>query len=204
MQLTTEPDRSKSPAEQDLRQFQDASVWTCCRLTNKRLRVPIVSDCKGNLLNKESVLEWLLTPEREDFNQEQIEQFAHIKRLNDVVDLNGIQETEKGFRCEFSGDILGGKNVKFIYLTSCGDVLPKSSLELSAKIKQCPQCEKPYEELGVITINPSSQELEVLDDRIHKLEKMNVHHNGKVKSKKRKRATKMDDEGNMKKSKGSK
>ncbi|GAV56092.1 hypothetical protein ZYGR_0AZ02640 [Zygosaccharomyces rouxii] len=203
LQLAAETDRSKSPAEQELRQFQDASIWTCCRLTNKRLRLPLVSDFKGNLLNKESVLEWLLTPEREDFNQEQIRQFSHIKKLNDVIDLKGIRETKDGFQCEFSGDELGKTNVKFIYLTNCGDVLPKSSLELSTKKKHCPKCESPYEDLDVITLNPSSYELESLQQRMHKLEELNLHHNGKTRSKKRKKRTTSTKQGNIKRPKNS-
>lgn len=165
--------------------------------------MPLVSDFKGNLLNKESVLEWLLTPEREDFNQEQIKQFAHIKRLNDVVDLKGIQETENGFQCEFSGDELGKTNVKFIYLTLCGDVLPKSSLGLSTKKNHCPKCESPYEDLDVITLNPSNRELESLQERMHKLEELNLHHNGKTRSKKRKRTAKSAEHNNTKRPKDS-
>lgn len=199
-----EPDRSKSPAEQDLRQFQNTSLWTCCKLTNKKLRLPLSSDFKGNLLNKESVLEWLLKPKGEDSNHEQIRQFSHIKKLNDVVDLKGMEETkEGGLQCEFSGDELGKTNVKFIYLTGCGDVLPKSSLGLTTKKKHCPKCDSPYEDIDIITINPSSQELELLQERMHKLQELNLHHNGKTRSLKKKKRTKSSGQMNVKRLKNS-
>lgn len=163
--------------------------------------MPLSSDFKGNLLNKESVLEWLLTPEREDFNEEQIKHFSHIKKLNDIVDLKGLRETSEGFQCEFSGDELGKANVKFIYLTNCGDVLPKSSLGLGTQRNRCPKCESPYTDLDVIALNPSKYELGLLQERMHKLEEMNLHHNGKMRS--RKKRTRCTDQNTAKRSKKS-
>lgn len=157
-----------------------------------------MGDSKGHLLNKESVLEWLLTPKREDFNEQQIEQFAHIKKLNDVVDLHGLQELDDGLLCEFSGEVLGNTSVRFAYMSTCGDVIPKTSLTLLAEM-QCPKCNIPFQKQDIITVNPSTQELEALERRIKRLDELGVYHNGKPKSIKRKKANEKQPEGKLKK-----
>lgn len=157
-----------------------------------------MSDSKGYLLNKESVLEWLLTPKREDFNEQQIEQFAHIKKLNDVVDLHGLQELNDGLLCEFSGEILGNTSDRFAYLNTCGDVVPKASLTLLTEM-QCPKCNIPFQKQDIITLNPSTQELEALERRIKRLDELGVYHNGKLKSMKRKKTNEKQPGGKLKK-----
>ncbi|AQZ15819.1 (Zrou_YGOB_Anc_8.869) [Zygosaccharomyces parabailii] len=198
LKLDPAKDNSQSTAGQDLREFRETSLWKCCRLTNKRLRLPVVSDSRGHLLNKESVLEWLLTPKREDFNEEQIEQFAHIKKLNDVVNLHGLQELDDGLLCEFSGEILGNTSVRFAYLNTCGDVVPKTSLTLLTEM-QCPKCNIAFQKQDIITLNPSAQELEALERRIKRLDELGVHHNGKPKSTKRMKTNENHAEGKLKK-----
>lgn len=138
-----------------------------------------------------------MTPEREDFSDEQIEQFAHIRKLNDVVDLRGLQERDDYLFCEFSGDALGKTNVKFAYISTCGDVLPRRSLNLLSETR-CPKCDKSFEELDVITLNPADSELEMLKGRMRKLDELRIHHDGKSKAKRRKKVYEARPEGSIK------
>lgn len=184
--------------DDDLRNFKAASEWKFCKLSNKRLRLPIVSDYKGHLFNKEAILEWLLTPGREDYSQDQISNFAHIRRLDDVVELRNLKEIEsaetkdrakesRSIVCEYGEGTFGKCSIKFVYIVNCGDVLPVSSLQMVNQ-KTCPKCGVSYKDLDVIILNPSSSdEIQKLADRHKELMVSNKHHNGKEKRLKRAR-----------------
>lgn len=175
------------------------SKWKYCKLSNKRLQLPIVSDYKGNLFNKEAILEWLLTPGREDYSNDQIKNFSHIKKLDDVIELRNLKEiesTDEGHNsgstivCEYGEGVFGKSVTQFIYLATCDDVLPVKALDLVNK-KICPKCGIPYQTLDVIMIYPPGlNDVKRLEDRHEMLRKANKHHNGRKKKLKRKRESK--------------
>lgn len=182
-------DTGHSARDDNMAEFKGVSEWKCCRLSNKKLQLPIVSDCKGHLFNKEAILEWLLTPGREDYSQVQISQFSHIRKLDDVVELRGLKEQGDSLICEYGDNIVGETGAKLIYLVPCGDMLPNSSLQVLEK-KFCPKCGESFQESDVIMINPSSpMVIESLKDRAVKLQQQMKHHNGKPRRKPKRKTT---------------
>ncbi|QLQ81783.1 hypothetical protein HG537_0G00370 [Torulaspora globosa] len=159
-------------------------MWKYCRLSNKKLQLPIMSDYKGHLFNKEAILEWLLTPGREDYTDAQIAEFSHIKRLDDVVELHGVEERADTLKCQYGDIALGETNAKLVYVVPCGDVLPRQALSGG----RCPQCGASYRESDIITINPTSAKTtKSLQDRMATLHQEMRHHNGKLRKPKRNR-----------------
>lgn len=176
-------DTGHSASDDDVGQFKGDSQAKYCRLSNRRLQLPIVSDYMGHLYNKEAVLEWLLTPGREDYTAAQVAQFSHIRRLDDVVELQNLTQQGESLRCESGDVLLGDAAARLVYLVPCGDVVPKPML---LEDHRCPKCGANYQD--VVTINPSSAKvIESLKLRIARLQQQMKHHNGKPrKSKPRK------------------
>lgn len=184
-------DVGHSAKDDDRNEFLRTSQWECCRLSNKKLELPIVSDYKGHLFNKEAILEWLLTPDREDYSQNQIEKFSHIRKLDDVVELRNlsqVSDSHEGFslRCDYNDTKLGQSASRLVYLVPCGDVLPVTSLSISSS-RRCPKCDQQYQELDVITINPSAKDALALEKRMQKIKDTRHHNNSTRKRLKRKR-----------------
>ncbi|SCU83084.1 LANO_0B08284g1_1 [Lachancea nothofagi CBS 11611] len=177
---------SKKLQNSDSRNFDSDSKWAVDRLTSLPLRLPLVSDYQGNLLNKESVLEWLLTPDKEDYTEEQVRLFGHIKTLKDVVELHNIifdqpKHRSPSLRCDVGDEILGKSSGKLAYLAQCGHVLPRRMLGF-----ECPVCGIAHSATDIITLNPSYDELSILQARMDELEHKGLTHSGRTaKSKKR-------------------
>lgn len=174
-------DVGHSAKDDDRQAFLKASQWKYCRLSNKRLELPVVSDYKGHLFTKEAILEWLLTPDREDYNEDQVTRFSHIQKLNDVVELRnlsqvGSNEGDYPLKCDYDETILGRSASRMVYLVPCGDVLPSTALKVSATMR-CPKCDHQFTNTNVITINPSLKDAQAQEDRIEKI-KDTHHHNG--------------------------
>lgn len=193
-----------SAKDDDRQGFTRASQWECCRLTNKRLELPIVSDYKGHLFNKEAILEWLLTPDREDYSPDQVARFSHIRRLDDVVELRNLRQVGTGsgdssLRCDYDDATLGQSASRLVYLVPCGDVLPSTSLRVSPS-SRCPKCDRPYQESDVITINPPAKDAQALEKRMQELRETQ-HHNGNPRKKRPKRKRPNEPETRAKKMK---
>lgn len=187
--IISSKDESSAVNDHHGKEFDALSRWTTCRLSNKPLRLPIVSDYKGNLLNKEAVLEWLLTPEKEDYSGQQIEMFKHIKSLKDIVDLGNVVDGKSSvLKCEVGDEVFGKSTTQFEYIASCGHVLPHKLLEQTSVDKRCPVCDGPYSEIDIVTINPCfEEEHNKLEQRARRLRSQGVAHNCKKISVGRKR-----------------
>ncbi|QLL34664.1 hypothetical protein HG536_0H00390 [Torulaspora globosa] len=149
-----------------------------------------MSDYKGHLFNKEAILEWLLTPGREDYTKAQIAKFSHIRRLDDVVELHGVKEHANTLKCEYGDVALGEASAKLVYLVPCGDVLPRQVLSDG----RCPQCGASYQETDVIAINSSSAKvIKSLKDRMTRLQQEMRHHNGKLRRKLKPKPERMEE-----------
>ncbi|SCU86170.1 LADA_0D12750g1_1 [Lachancea dasiensis] len=174
--------------------FDTASKWSVCRLTSLPLQLPLVSDYQGNIFNKESVLEWLLTPDREDYTADQIRLFAHIKSLKDVVELhNMIPEAPDGgkaaLRCDVGDEIWGKSSGSFAYVTDCGHVLPLRMLR-----QDCPVCNVKCSDSNIIVLNPKPDQLSTLESRMRELRQKGLTHSGKPLKTKKRRAKKGENE----------
>ncbi|CCK71416.1 uncharacterized protein KNAG_0G03590 [Huiozyma naganishii CBS 8797] len=193
LKLSLDPEVKRSKIETN--EFNSVSRWKVCRVTNTPLRLPIVSDYKGYLYNKESILEWMLaSPSKGCYSTSQIKQLSHIKRIHDVVELANLDEVKTAsgifLRCNFGDDILGDDmKSTFVYVVPCGDVLPRITTELSSsndKSMKCPQCMTPCSKENIIPINPqATQDIQRLKDRYQRLSRDNLYHDGTAKKRKK-------------------
>lgn len=163
--------------------------WTTCHLSNKPLAIPIVSDYKGNLYNKDSILEYILYPDTISTNQKQLVEY--IKSLKDIVELK-IQtgnDNNAEFICPITGNVIGSNGITYVYLVSCGDVFAEKCLrEVNGDDRNCPVCNQQYEDQDVIVLNPiSKKSIEHLEDRIQLLISRNLTHSMKKQKKQKKR-----------------
>ncbi|CCE62639.1 hypothetical protein TPHA_0C04910 [Tetrapisispora phaffii CBS 4417] len=189
------------PKDDDTKEYIKQSRWNYCALkSNEFLTLPLVSDYRGNLYNKTSILEWLLEKDKQKaYSAQQIDKFKHIKRLNDIVQLNGLTETvsdenenRRVIKCDFGDDVFIGTlnpnsnatnaQKNFVYISPCGDVMQRNALGLMKKSeRKCPSCLNVYKSTDIIPINSEDpQMLKVLEDRMTTLKKQNIYHNGKA------------------------
>ncbi|CDK30004.1 unnamed protein product [Kuraishia capsulata CBS 1993] len=155
----TLPSRSEILGKPRKREKKPTNYWRFDRLTKKRLMPPIVADSRGNMFNKETVLEMLLNGER----------MTHLRGIKDVTQLNfQINPKTGNLQCPIT---LKDQNVEnpdpFVFLP-CGDVMSKKIVDelLLSKGKgdtelKCPVCDKPTRDTGVIQINSDTGKLKV-------------------------------------------
>lgn len=113
-----------------------------CPISHKPLVRPIVSDCVGNLYNKDAILEFLIPgDDAEDINSKaDTEEIlcGRVKGLRDVVELKFEVDTERedhpgkhvnreGWICPVTAKQLG-PNVKSVYLVPCGHVFSEEAI----------------------------------------------------------------------------
>jgi hypothetical protein len=147
-------------------QQYNSERWRTCQLTNRKLQVPVVSDYKGLLYNKEAILEYLVDPMK--YSEKQKELVKHIQGLKDVVEVK-----LNGFECPITGNELGTSGLKYVYLVKCGDMFAEKCLKLT---KECPVCGDNYVEDDIIILNPVEQDLQLLQKRMDKLRSDGLTH----------------------------
>lgn len=178
---------------------QSEYCWTNCRLSGQPLKPPLFSDYKGNLFNKEAILEWLLVkPEykAEEYTQVMIDAFSHIRLRKDVVEITNLRRLENGaIGITLSAidsdttDLVLGVRRKSAYIDICGHVNTLNSLD---KNTECFLCGAHYGPSNVVIINPSDPEdIERLEKRYQSLVDQKLSHSrkAKAKSKTKKRKT---------------
>ncbi|AEY95860.1 FADL356C-Ap [Eremothecium gossypii FDAG1] len=171
-------------ADDNVQEYNWQSQWTSCRLSGKPLQLPVVGDCKGNIINKEALLEWLLDRQERGAGKPRPE-FRHLRRRADTVELhNLVAEGDAGIlRCPVGDATLGQSKGRFVYLASCGDVMPQ---KLQQQVSQCAVCGKAYDPLDVVLINPrAADEHAALRDRMRVLVERGLSHSGKPLPKKK-------------------
>ncbi|ANB13708.1 hypothetical protein AWJ20_4651 [Sugiyamaella lignohabitans] len=171
------------------KQLNSRDLWTACALSGKLLRDPIVSDYKGRLYNKESILEYLLTPEK--FGASQRAKVTYITGIKDIVELKITRESKsQTWICPLTEkDIVKeSASQRFVYIAECGHLMTEkairqmtmvdnakdhgngtangSSAESSLnhgdrdnKKEYCPVCDTEYIPVNLVTVNPSIPEL---------------------------------------------
>ncbi|EGV62666.1 Replication termination factor 2 [Yamadazyma tenuis] len=142
-----------------------------CVLSHKSLvDEKVVGDSKGNMILKQSILEFLL-----EKTYKTNQSFAHLKSLNDVLDINPVFEHGQ-LVCPVSKSSL-----TFVYLRTCGCVLDHKLITKLVELKslKCPACQTPYEEVDVVVINPGSQDAEANEEHLKLLSSQGLHHTKK-------------------------
>nr|CAG4641902.1 EOG090X0ACT [Eurycercus lamellatus] len=145
--------------------------WRLCASTQEPLRAPIVACELGRLFNRESVLEILLDKARAP------DCGRHLRNLKDVKSLvltpnpsfqkyankgdayDDLQAAE--FICPVLGVEMNGK-FKFCFIWTCGCVMSERSLK-EIKTTVCHKCQQPFKEEDVIVMNPSEEELAIME-----------------------------------------
>ncbi|KAL2860909.1 uncharacterized protein BJX67DRAFT_386231 [Aspergillus lucknowensis] len=172
-ELVREAARTPSTAQvkEAQRELQE-HFWSTCPLSHKPLQRPIVSDCAGNLYNKDAILQFLLPGDEADgiSSKADCEEIlaGRVKGLRDVVELKFVVDTEReghpsarhekreGWICPVTAKQLG-PGVKSVYLVPCGHVFSEEAIR-QLKGDKCLQCDEPYAEENVITILPVKED----------------------------------------------
>lgn len=126
--------------------------WSNCPLSNRKLHTPIVSDCIGNLYNRESILRFLLPGDEVEGigSKAECEKLlgGRVKSLRDVVDVKfevqdgdsaDAKNNEKIGTNATNGDVQErfvcpitfkelGPNVKCVYLVPCGHAFSEEAI----------------------------------------------------------------------------
>lgn len=144
-ELVREAARNPSTAQvKEAQREQQEHSWTTCPISHNQLMRPIVSDCVGNLYNKDAILRFLLPGDETDgiSSKADCEEIlcGRVKGLRDVVELkfevdtereahpaSGKQDKREGWICPVTAKQLG-PNVKSVYLVPCGHVFSEEAI----------------------------------------------------------------------------
>ena len=151
-----------------------------CSLTKEKLRKPIVGDKLGQLYNKTSVIEYLLS-KKKPFG------FQHIKSLKNVKELKCVINDNGYIQCQISREEFSGLN-KFYFLWTCGCILSKTSIDELHMKEKCIICNTPFDiNKDLISLNYNkNKKLEIQKELlgIKKCNNMNIFNNEKKEMKK--------------------
>jgi hypothetical protein len=148
-ELVREAARQPSTAQLNEAQRElQSHFWTTCPLSHNPLTRPIVSDCVGNLYNKDAILQFLLPGDEGEGSASGISSKAdceailcgRVKGLRDVVELQfeidserrepvsaDTNESREGWICPITAKQLGPA-VKSVYLVPCGHVFSEEAV----------------------------------------------------------------------------
>ncbi|KAL4788244.1 Rtf2 RING-finger-domain-containing protein [Aspergillus varians] len=171
-ELVREAARNPTTAQlkETLREMQE-HLWTMCPLSHKQLMRPIVSDCAGNLYNKDAILKFLLPGDEIEgiSSKADCEEIlaGRVKGLRDVVEVkfeidtdaageNTKLEKREGWICPVTAKPLG-PSVKSVYLVPCGHAFSEEATR-QLKGDKCLQCNEPYTEDNIIPILPTKED----------------------------------------------
>ena len=185
----------RDPTTTELKETQHEKqgyYWTYDPISRKPLVRPVVSDSNGKLYNKDTILEYLLSPEDGSTKAEaELILQGSVKSLKDVVELKfEVNEPTAGdketWKCPITSDTLGPGS-KAVYLVPCGHVFSPSAIkEISGE--KCPQCNESYASNDVIPIIPTATEdIARLSLRMKTLKEKGLAHSLKKVSKDKKR-----------------
>lgn len=155
--------------QQQSRTVEDcANQWTHCALSGEKLHDPVVSDARGNIYNKTSILKYLLGESSHDLPPN-----SEIKQLRDLVELHREIESGKWVEPMTGKDIeREGSSVEFAYLAECGHI---STWEILRSSSSCPTCATSY--TTPIVLNPRRAEATTHNsERIKELKEQNLSH----------------------------
>ncbi|KAA8909515.1 hypothetical protein TRICI_004480 [Trichomonascus ciferrii] len=132
-----------------------------------------ISDYKGQLYNKESLLEYLLSPD--NYTHVEKEPVRHIKSIKDFVELKIVTDGENDDKwvCPISKKESG----KFVYIVECGHVFSESAMKNIDDLTNCMVCDTPFDQSNVITVNPVDEaDVNRLESRMNCLKDRGLSH----------------------------
>ena len=148
-ELVKEAARQQTSSQiKETQQEAQAHKWSTCQISQRPLKAPIVSDCLGNLYNKDAILEFLLPSEDPAVealkpDQERILE-GRVKGLKDVVEVRFLEDGEEKasggegrWVCPVTNKALGPA-VKAAYVVPCGHAFAEVALREVAD-SQCLQ-----------------------------------------------------------------
>lgn len=143
-----------------------------CRLSQEKLRTPIVADRLGNLMNKEALMEGLLSKSLGNA-------FDHIRSLKDVREVKIMFVDDRPI-CPLTKRELDDGGCRSVAMWSCGCVVEQKSMQTSKQtVTKCPQCAA---EVGdTIPLAPSAEELEDLRAKLPQRKKKRALENAEEK-----------------------
>ncbi|KAK9457617.1 Rtf2 RING-finger-domain-containing protein [Dipodascopsis uninucleata] len=194
---------AKAPTTSDLFEYNSlhaSFIWTTCILSKKPLEFPIVSDYKGHLFNKESILEWLISPEKFGDGESTV---PHIKSMKDVVELKISKDSAGRWICPITRKELKANGGKFVYLSECGHVFTENALR-EIDSSACLECGAEFDQANLVIINPTiPEDIEQMRQRIERLRALGLTHSLKPAVSKKKRKDTSQDSKKKKKVKES-
>jgi len=174
--------------------------FSTCALSGEILQPPLMADDYGNLYNKESVIEFLLGQGPfMSAKHQYLESFGHLKSIKNVFEVHFIK-TENSENPIFSNDGKMEKRGEFICpitgletngfhsfstLRICGHCFSQKALS-EIKERICMQCNKPFTEKDIVLLNPTSEQLKEIKEKLPKEKKKNFKKREKKRRKRRK------------------
>jgi hypothetical protein len=137
--------------EGDLKEKQTAKSrsverWRYCALSLDPLELPAAFDTKGNVLSKQSVVDYLFRKKEESANGETDEDRAsYLKKLSDVRDISNEVDDADEICCPVTGFVASSGVHAFVGFWGCGHVVCSSTLPKWANLAsqvdvECPFC----------------------------------------------------------------
>ncbi|QPG74783.1 hypothetical protein FOA43_002117 [Brettanomyces nanus] len=189
-------EKARNVSDKQLQLYELIGSYGYCRLSHKRLCKPIVSDYRGQLFNKEAILEFLIGSKAND------DQFGYIKSSKDIVELNIDYDEDKGeIRCPISGEIydLSDENdvlsrLRLCYIVPCGCTMNRVILDQLVDVEydkqgikkqtngpiiqfECPVCMISARSRDIVDINSSDRAVrKQLERRMKLLEQEGLTH----------------------------
>lgn len=158
--------KTKKKPEQKDKDAERIFRWKHCSLTQQKLQKPIVMDGLGRLYSKQNVIEAIL-------EKEIPADFAHIKSLKDIRDLNlaanpafnpETDDSAAPFICALIGLEMSGK-FRFVALWTCGCVFSERALK-ELKSKTCSICQKEFTDADVVILNGNEEDTDLMRVRM--------------------------------------
>eukprot|EP00397_Hematodinium_sp_SG-2012_P054895 GEMP01066581.1.p1 GENE.GEMP01066581.1~~GEMP01066581.1.p1 ORF type:complete len:245 (+),score=56.81 GEMP01066581.1:76-810(+) len=153
-----------------------------CRISQHMLRAPIIVDRLGNLMNKEALMEGLLSKSLGAT-------FEHIRSLKDVKEVNIVFANDRP-TCPLTKRELDDGGCRSVALWNCGCVIEQKNMQTASKktTNKCPQCAA---EVGdVIMLAPDDEEIKDLRARLPQRKKKRTLEKGEEKPAKEKKEDK--------------
>jgi len=171
---------------------KDRLKYLTCAISRESLvGKQAVCDRLGNLFDKHSVMKCMV-------EKNVPPAFSHLRGLKDLINvqftmneeyqdnkeaqLGSVDSFVSPFACPLTTRPVNGK-YKFCALTTCGHVFSAKGLESSKEgtIKECYVCLAKYTDNDIITLNPSDEEKQILNNKLLELKKEEKENKRKLK-----------------------
>ena len=153
----------KKPDKVDPSEVKKAK-WTRCQLSGEKLSPPCVVDALGNLYNKESVVQALLTKTMPSG-------CSHIKGLKDITPIHlernptNKQDEEFEFQCPITGLEMNGRFRFYV-------VMPSGHVVSHRAVKEAKECVEEFVgakldgDESLLPLNGTEQEVKILREKV--------------------------------------